>query len=114
MMGYIRHHAIIVTGTYGDWIDRAHNKANKLFAEKQVSPILEPSINATRSFFIGPDGSKEGWDDSDTGDKQRKKFIQWLNEQRYDDHSSLLSWAEVLYGDDAGECSIVHHDKEKP
>ena len=45
----------------------AHRKAIALFASTRA-PVTELSpaiINATRSFAVLPDGSKEGWDESD-------------------------------------------------
>ena len=111
-MGYIQHHAIVVTGTYDEWIESAHVKAVDLFGETQASAIVNSKMNGTKSFFVGPDGSKEGWEDSDRGDRNRDKFIAYLDGLRYEDGSSPLSWVEVLYGDDEGACFVVHHDKE--
>jgi hypothetical protein len=109
-MGHIRHHAIIVTGTYGDHIEKAHAVAVGL--EMSVTPILPATVNATRSFMVGPDGSKEGWDDSDAGDARREHFVAWLNSYRYRDGSAPLAWVEVQYGDDDGETVIIRHSDE--
>jgi hypothetical protein len=38
-MGYMRHNAIVVSGSYNDWVDRAHVKA--LYLGMQVTPIVE-------------------------------------------------------------------------
>lgn len=106
-MGYMRHHAIIVTCGYDDWIGKAHKKATQIFVE--VSGILKSSINGYESFFIPPDGSKEGWEESEIGDTQRKEYVKWLIAQKYDDGSSPLKWVEVQYGDDEGETIITQH-----
>ena len=116
-MGYIRHHAIIVTGSYHvdinpdcpHWAEKAHDVAVRVFEDTtaRVSPVTSDGTNGTRSFFIAPDGSKEGWDASDAGDQARTDFIIWLEGQRYADGSTPLAWVEVQYGDDDCETEIV-------
>ena len=63
-MGYICHHAIVVTSSFEATLSDAWIKARQLFAN--VSPIVSSPLNGYRSFFVAPDGSKEGWDESDT------------------------------------------------
>ena len=104
-MGYIRHHSIVVTTFDDDSIKEAHQKAKNLFGH--VSEIVKSSINGYMSFFIAPDGSKEGWPDSDTGDKLRKEFIDWIEEG---EESRYLDYVEVFYGDDNGNCMIVNYN----
>lgn len=120
-MGYISHHAIVVTGTYGDHVERAHQKAIEIFDEVAVggyfsrtlvSPLSEVSINSTQSFCVFPDGSKEGWEMSDEGDTARARFIKWLIAQRYDDGSSPLAWVHVQYGDDEGLTATLSDSDE--
>ena len=117
-MGYIRHHAIIVTGRdYGEHksdlsvfcdITDAHREAtNVIFGSDCVSDLSVLHINCTRSFCIWPDGSKEGWAESDDGDGRRNAFITWLRAQYHEDGSSPVAWAEVQFGDDANEACIV-------
>lgn len=110
-MGYTRHHAILVSSFgYGDWIEQAHREACRWF--HWVSPLSPPQLNNVRSFFIPPDGSNEGWEESDEGDRRRDAMIGWLRAQRFTDGSSPLEWAEVLYGDDNGEARVIRHDAE--
>jgi hypothetical protein len=82
-MGYMRHHAIICSGPapikdegapwissiaeYVTSLQRAHDKATAIFGDT-VSPIVISPVNGIGSFFIAPDGSNEGWEDSDAGD----------------------------------------------
>lgn len=106
-MGYMRHNAIIVSGSYDDWIERAHIKATDL--GMHVTPIVESDLNDIQTFLVIPDGSKEGWAESDDGDKRRSEFRRWLDKQRYEDGSSPLAWVEVQYGDDEGETKVVAH-----
>lgn len=110
-MGYMRHHAIIVTTWSEESIKEAHAEATKIFP--WVSPISPPAVNGYCSFFIPPDGSKEGWQDSTDGDKRRLDFISWLSIHKYDG-SAYFSWAEVQYGDEDGHNCIVQTDDEVP
>jgi hypothetical protein len=112
-MGYIRHHAIIVTSGIDELIEAAHEQARACFTAEQVSPIAESPVNGYRSFFVAPDGSKEGWEASAMGDGQRDEFVGWLNRQRYGDGSTSLRWVEVQYGDDNDETKIVR-DSDAP
>lgn len=108
-MGYIRHHAIVVTSWDDARMKIAHEKAKEIFGET-VSPIVHSTINGYTSFFVAPDGSKEGWDESDNGDAHRKSFIDWINKGAYDDGSNSLSYSELYYGDDEGRSEIVSHN----
>lgn len=106
-MGYISHHAFVVTDySYGDWIERAHAEARRLFGPL-VSEIIPSIINGYRSFLVAPDGSKEGWAESDAGDAARAAFREWLRAIEYDDHSSPLHWVEIQYGDDDLDTIII-------
>ncbi len=104
-MGYIRHHTIVVT-SWGEHIQPAHAKALGLFGLGAVSPIIDSDRNDYRSFFVAPDGSKEGWDESDDGDTRRAAFIDWLRAQYYGDGSTSVSWVEVQYADDERETKV--------
>ena len=108
-MGYMRHHAIIVTSWDANRLATAHAKASELFA--RISPIIPSSINGYgyASFFIPPDGWKEGWAESDNGDSQRNLYVEWLDLQRYGDGSSWLKWAEVQYGNEDGDNRLVRN-----
>lgn len=96
-MSYIKHHAIVVTG-HSPIIGKAHKKALKLF-NGRVSNLIESDMNNYKSFFIAPDGSKEGWECSQIGDKQREKFKKWIKKQSYSDGSNPISFCEVSYSD---------------
>lgn len=112
-MGYMRHHAIVVTTFVGD-IEEAHAKAVELFSSwggeradtGVVSEIVGSWINGYHSFFIAPDGSKEGREESENGDKARDEFIAWIEaEQRY------LRYVEVQFADDDGVVKVTRSDQ---
>ena len=127
-MGYRRHHAILVSSilTRGGHLAAAHAKALEIFGAEigtkgaeavtglnttGVSEITEKGTNGTCSFFIAPDGSKEGWESSHAGDRARRTFRDYLDTLTAEsgDMSSPLEWAEVMYGDDEDEAQIVNH-----
>ena len=117
-MGYMRHHAIVVTSWNSDAIAKAHAEATRVFnviaglpgddLAECVSPVVGSAVNGYRSFFIAPDGSKEGWATSDVGDGARAEFVAWLDAQQYEDRSAYLNWVEVQYGDEEGQTLIVN------
>lgn len=117
-MGYMRHHAIVVTGQLRDnngvpfpRIEDAHTEAVKLFPK--VPEIAEAEINGYGSFFIPPDGSKEGWAESDEGDERRARFIEWLRSNEYEGGGSPFRWVEVQYGDDEHVTIVTAHSDEE-
>lgn len=107
-MGYIKHHTIVVTCWDKAHLKAARKKAKKIFKEafkynglsspgdKLISNIVQGLANAQDSFFIAPDGSKEGWDTSDIGNNARAEFLDWLskNDENYCDY------IEVCFGGD--------------
>lgn len=96
-MGWIVHDAIIVTSWDSKKLNEAHSVAVGLMPH--VSGIVHSGINGYASFLIAPDGSKEGWAESDTGDAARAAFLEWLNTQAYEDGSNSLTYAAVRYGE---------------
>ena len=104
-MGYTRHHAIVVSGWDLAHADKARDKAATLFS--WVSEVSPAHTNGYCSFFVPPDGSKEGWDTSDEGDANRAAFIAWLR-----DGNLHLDWAEIQYGDDDGASLVLAHSDD--
>lgn len=104
-MGYMCHHAIVVTSWQHDLLEQARAKAVEL--GMSVSEITPEVTNGYRSFFVAPDGSKEGWDTSDNGDAARDALVAWLDAQRYDDDSTPLAWVEIQFGDEELVTAIV-------
>jgi hypothetical protein len=102
-MGYLRRHAIVVTGddhSKSKDIMEAHAKATEVFP--WVSPICPPQVNGERSFFIPPDGSKEGWGESNEGDKRRDTFVAWLQ-----GFKGCVHWVEVCYAEDEPDTRVT-------
>src|SRR4030042_6413996 len=96
-MGSMRHHAIIVTSFQGEITDKAYKQAKLIF--RDVSQVFISPVNSYFTFFIPPDGSKEGWPESDVGDKQRDTFMDWCDCQAYEDGSNAIDAVVVRYHD---------------
>jgi len=120
-MGYMRHHGIMITGSdlHEDslfnkdnylTISIVHEKAKQIFPEKLVSDLQMSVMNAYKSFAIFPDGSKEGWSDSDEGENRRDAFIKWI--QGDTRSRSFIDWVEIQYGDDERMTRICRHSDE--
>lgn len=110
-MGYMRHHAIIVTSWENKHVRQAAVEAKKACARNElrtglVSNIRMSDMNGYGSFTVYPDGSKEGWELSANGDKMREEFVGWLVANR---ERLYLDWIEVQYGDDDGRSAIIRH-----
>lgn len=105
-MGYIRNHVIVVTDHgHGDCIQVAHEFAMSLGGS--VTEITDETTNGVQSFALMPDGSKEGWDESQEGDTRRDRLVTFLRTLCYEDGSSPLSWVEVQFGDDENVAKII-------
>lgn len=113
-MGWMRHHAIVVTSWSSKALTRAHNRAAETFPSGTVTELSGSVANSYGSFLVAPDGSKEGWDDSEAGDDNRAAFIAWLIEEFRDkcDGSSIVDWVEVQFGDSGGNSRLIRHSDE--
>ncbi len=111
-MGYIKHHSIIVTGWDEKKMLKAQNKAVKLFTKhlgepQLISSLVTSNTNGQVTFFIAPDGSKEGWETSNNGDTARCEFIDYLNTKQ-----PYLDYVELKFGGDETDiCSITRRNK---
>lgn len=92
-MGYIRHNAIIVTSWDSKRLSRAIAKADEL--RLIHTEAMDSPINGYSSFMIVPDGSKEGWDSSNTGEAARAAWIKWAKESE-----EPIDWVHISYGGD--------------
>jgi hypothetical protein len=109
-MGYMRDHAILVSSWDSKLIELARKAATEHGLGDLATNIVDGRVDGHRSFAIVPDGSKEGWTESDAADGQRAAFAAWLRKQAYDDGSTCLHWALVQFADDENESLVVDHD----
>lgn len=123
-MGYDCRHAIVVSGHKKD-IPEAYAAAKRIFSGdpergwngQMVSPIVSGNAGGEHSFFVGPDGSKEGWSTSNEGDRRRQEFVCWLRDKGREgdkdyDRIFLVEWAEVVFGDDEDNAGVTRHNND--
>ncbi|MGG1442116.1 hypothetical protein ABE354_08655 [Brevibacillus laterosporus] len=103
-MGTIKHNAIVVTGAeYAmDELELVHKKAQELFGTL-ASPIIKSHWNGYQSFFVAPDGSKEGWEESNEGDRLREELGNFIDSMAYGDGSNSIRYVDVSYNEIHGE-----------
>lgn len=102
-MGYIRHEAIVVTAFDIEHLERARSLA--IEAGLPVSERVPSPVNSYQSFFVAPDGSKEGWVDSDRYEVARASFIKAMRS----DEQLYCDWVLVSFGGDANTARIEDH-----
>lgn len=100
-MGYTKHHAIIVSSWNDKALKEIHQTAFNIF-DKQVSSIVRGQVNLTDTFMIGPDGENDDHPGSEIHDEKRFEFICYLENYKYEDGSSCISFVELSYGDEVG------------
>ena len=113
-MGYMKHSAAIVTNWDVKELQAAHAKAKEIYAAKfnpdvmvrdaarLVSDIVHGITNNQASFFIAPDGSKEGWADSDKSDEARTELLDWMLK-----NENFSDYIEVRFGGDDEYDTII-------
>lgn len=104
-MGYIAHDAVIVvTEDYREGglpdMDAFRASMPEHFRHLVIGPVQTVANGSTCYVFL-PDGSKEGWVDSDLGDEWRRRFKE-LFRLAYDDGSSPDDVVSVRFGGDYG------------
>lgn len=70
-----------------------------------ISSLVGGQMNGVMSFFIAPDGSKEGWGTSTEGDQARQQFISWVRA-----HTEWVDWVLVEFGQDSYDIRVVEHN----
>lgn len=110
-MGYVKHHSIAITTFDKDLILSARSNAVQIFGESSVTEIILSKINMYFTIFIAPDGSKEGWEESDKGDSDRNQMIKWIESMKHEDDSNSIDYCEFSYGSDLDKRSeIINHN----
>ena len=99
-MGIINHNAIIATTWDNKEIKRLKKWIGKLERNDQFHFILGQAFtNSYQTIVLVPDGSKEGWDESERWDNIREKFIKELDKGAYDDGSNSWDYVEIGFGE---------------
>jgi hypothetical protein len=95
-MGVIQHNAILATAwseecflSARDWIGTLDE------GERQMFFSMHSPVNSFWTVVLTPDGSKEGWPESEQGDALRDAFIAFLSTS----DTGCWQWIEVGYGE---------------
>lgn len=121
-MGYFAHHALIVTGRSRDEVVAAHSEAVRILGTWErvasgavvdpdpvqlLSPVSDYIVNGGASWFVMfPDGSKEGWQESDEGDRCRAEIVAAL------EANSSCDYAVIRFGGDEPDTARIEaHNK---
>ena len=76
-MGLVQHHALIATTSWDERIEKAKAWIDLLEPEDREFFLISPvGVNGETSIVLFPDGSKEGWPQSEQGDVRREQFIE--------------------------------------
>ena len=108
-MGYIKHNVMIFTS----WDKRNLIKVRKFATTllgSLVTNIKSSNVNSTFTFFIAPDGSKEGWTESDIADDCRQKIADFVNSMAYSDGSNVITFVDVSYSNDDREVLVANNN----
>ena len=96
-MGVMNHDCVIATTSDSDAVAALINAAEQM----GIKPLVITPVNqfGYRTVMLPPDGSKEGWEDSNNGDRMREAFIALIGSFNYSDGSNPFSWVEVSFGE---------------
>ena len=120
-MGYFRHKTIVFTSWNFDYLKEVRDKGiliyERVFKEggypcephKMFSNFTGSIVNGQTSFFIAPDGSKEGWEASKLSDEAATELLKWLdnNEENYTDYTY------ISFGGDDKIARVLDNTKEE-
>jgi hypothetical protein len=93
-MGLIQHHAVVATTWDSVEFAKVHDWVQSLPADEHKYFMFGPGMtNGYRTVVCLPDGSKEGWIESNKGDERRRAFIHALG------GAYCWYWVEVTFGE---------------
>lgn len=110
-MSDVVHRCVVVTSWDAVTIVRAREVAVSTFGEAGVTPLLRASTNGYASFFVGPSGSKEGWEEDEAWAEKLAAFVSWLRGRPEDE--PVPEWAVLAYGDSLEKPFVHRHPKQK-
>lgn len=116
-MGVENNNAIIATTRNSEEVARIKEWVEGLESMKDLFLFGSPQINNKTTVVMVPDGSKEGWTESDAGDNLRSLFIKEIEKANYENGSNPWDFIEVGYGEFGqkvlrGNCKNKYYDSE--
>ena len=100
-MGIFQHHTVIATTWYYECADKFQEWIDSELNDRERQLIVKAGswVNGYHTFVLVPDGSKEGWEDSNEGDSLRDRMVWRLVFDNYkDDCGSPWDWVECTFG----------------
>jgi hypothetical protein len=91
---------IVVTYWKQITLDLAHEMAHKLLL--RPTPIVPSGREGWGTFYISPDGSKEGWPESEMWDERRNEFCSFLEEE-----CKPVDYVLLAYGGSEGQSPTI-------
>lgn len=107
-MGVIQHHAVVATTWNRGEVDRIRKwidaipPRSAMFGDagrRRLFIFGEGISNEYYTVVMIPDGSKEGWPESDSCNELREEFIRELERNKESDGSTAWHWVEVGFGE---------------
>lgn len=129
-MGYIVHHALIITTPIAKWIKPLRKAALQISRDihkemgwhsqtfrpqNMITTSIHAPVNGYQTLFVGPDGSKRGVPEDEAGEMFRQRLIRWMREfdgqnGKSDTKGDCFTWALVQYGDDDRDNRMLDDD----
>ena len=95
-MSVERHHIMVVTYWNPVTLNMAHGRAQALLL--RPTPIVPSGVEGWGTFYISPDGHKEGWAESDEWDARRQELCSWIEEE-----CKPVEYVLLAYGGSEGQ-----------
>lgn len=90
---------MVITSAFNEEIKEVRKFAE--LCNLNPTDIMDSPYNGYMTFFIPPDGSKEGWQPSNDGDEERNRFKRFIRKRHL-----YLDWTEISYGGDDGYSKV--------
>jgi hypothetical protein len=100
-MSVINHNSIIATTLDKKEFERVAKWIENNFSPEVIDLFAFKSslVNGYQTIVMVPDGSNEGWEESNLADEARNEFIAELEKANFSDGSSPWSYVEVGFGE---------------
>lgn len=97
----MQHHAVLASAEFkGEHYPRIRAWIESLPPHERTQFLeVEAQANGVITLILPPDGSKEGWAESDAGDDLRDRFIAELHKDENEDGENPWQFAEIQYGE---------------
>lgn len=108
-MGYIRHDALLIVVGLDKGLVAEIEAFREEMPDSARKHLLGPvyGVNAYVSYALIPDGSKEGWGDSDQMDEWRERLLELVKNDAALENGSYPVWVHLQFGGDDAATRVV-------